>query len=81
MNRLLSEQEERARALDDVKYQMDMKEKLNNEKGRHQAEELRDRYNQMDAIVRAEFQRKDQTIAALQANFESQIRGINGWIK
>ena len=35
----------------------------------------------MDSIVRAEFQRKDQTIATLQANFESQIRGINGWIK
>lgn len=35
----------------------------------------------MDAIVRAEFQRKDQMIAQLQNNFESQLRSINGWIK
>jgi hypothetical protein len=45
VNRLLSEQEERARQLDDVKYQIDIKDKLSQEKGRHQAEELRDRYN------------------------------------
>lgn len=62
VNRLLTEQDERARQLEDVKYTVEMKDKLNQEKGRHQAEELRDRYNQMDAIVRAEFQRKDQAI-------------------
>lgn len=45
VNRLLSEQEERARAIDDVKYTVDMKERMNQEKNRHQAEELRDRYN------------------------------------
>ena len=33
VNRLLTEQEERARSIDDVKYQIDMKEKLNLEKG------------------------------------------------
>lgn len=65
VNRLLTEQDERARAIDDVKYQMEIKEKMNQEKGRHQTDELRDRYNQMDAIVRAEFQRKDQMIAQL----------------
>ena len=29
VNRLLTEQEERARAIDDVKYQFEVKEKLN----------------------------------------------------
>lgn len=29
VNRLLSEQEERARAIDDVKYTVDMKDKMN----------------------------------------------------
>lgn len=29
VNRLLSEQEERARAIDDVKYQIEIKEKMN----------------------------------------------------
>lgn len=81
VNRLLSEQDERARQLEDVKYQIDMKDKMSQEKGRHQAEELRDRYNQMDAIVRAEFQRKDQAIQSLSSSNEAQFRGINGWIK
>ncbi len=55
MNRLLTEQEERARAIDDVKYTVDMKDRMNQEKNRHQTDELRDRDNQMDAMVRAEF--------------------------
>lgn len=42
---------------------------------------MRDRYNQMDSNVRQEFQRKDQSIAAIQSNLEAQIRGINGWIR
>ena len=35
----------------------------------------------MDSIVRAEFQRKDEAILALQNSLEMQIRTINGWIK
>lgn len=35
VNRLLTEQEERARAIDDVKYTVDMKDRMNQEKTRH----------------------------------------------
>ena len=55
VNRLLLEGEERMRSLDDIKYQIDMKEKMNNEKSKHEREEMRDRYSAMDSIVRAEF--------------------------
>ena len=55
VNRLLLEGEERMRSLDDIKYQIDMKEKMNNEKSKHEREEMRDRYAAMDSIVRAEF--------------------------
>lgn len=55
VNRLLLEQEERLRSLDDIKYQIDMKEKMNSEKNKHEREEMRDRYAAMDSIVRAEF--------------------------
>ena len=55
VNRLLLEQEERMRSLDDIKYQIDMKEKMNSEKAKHEREEMRDRYSAMDSIVRAEF--------------------------
>jgi hypothetical protein len=34
---------------------MDMKEKINSEKAKHEREEMRDRYSAMDSIVRAEF--------------------------
>jgi hypothetical protein len=55
VNRLLLEQEERLRSLDDLKYQIDIKEKMNQEKTKHEREEMRDRYSAMDSIVRAEF--------------------------
>ena len=50
-------------------------------KSKQGMDELRDRYNQMDSVVRQEFQRKDQAIAQVQSNIEGQIRGINGWIR
>lgn len=44
VNRLLTEQEERARSMDDMRYQMEMKDKMTQEKSKHEREELRDRY-------------------------------------
>ena len=59
VNRLLHEQDERTRQMEDMRYQIDMKDRMDKEKGRQGMDELRDRYNQMDSNVRAEFQRKD----------------------
>ena len=81
VNRLLQEQEERMRQLDDLKYQLDIKEKMNFEKSKHEREEMRDRYSAMDSVVKAEFQRKDEAIMGLQQSMETQLRTINGWIK
>ncbi len=55
VNRLLLEQEERMRSVEDIKYQLDVKEKMNMEKAKHEREEMRDRYSAMDSVVRAEF--------------------------
>jgi hypothetical protein len=55
VNRLLMEQEERMRSVEDIRYQLDIKEKMNIEKAKHEREEMRDRYAAMDAVVRAEF--------------------------
>jgi hypothetical protein len=60
---------------------MEMKDKMAAEKGRHGIEELRDRQNQIDSNVRQELQRKEQTLQTLQANFDAQIRAINGWLR
>lgn len=81
VNRLLMEQDERLRSVDDIRYQMEMKEKMITEKSKHERDELRDRYSQMDSIVRSEFQRKDEMIGTIQNNLETQIRSINSWIK
>ena len=55
VNKLLMEQEERMRSVEDIRYQLDIKEKMNIEKAKHEREEMRDRYAAMDAVVRAEF--------------------------
>ena len=55
VNRLLLEQEDRMRQIDDIKQQMDIKEKASQEKSNHEREEMRDRYSTMDSVVKAEF--------------------------
>jgi len=55
VNKILMESDERLRGLDDLRYQLEMKDKLLNEKTKHEREEMRDRYQAMDSIVRAEF--------------------------
>jgi hypothetical protein len=81
VNRLLLEQEERMRQMDDIKYQIDIKDKMLLEKTKYEREEMRDRYSAMDSVVKAEFQRKDEAIMGLQQSLEAQLRTINGWIK
>lgn len=81
VNRLLLEQEERQRSVDDIRYQLEVKEKMTQEKSKHEREEMRDRYSAMDAVVRAEFQRKDEALLSIQTSLETQVRTINGWIK
>lgn len=71
VQRLLLEQDERMKGHEDLRYQLDVKEKLINEKSKYEWEEMRDRYQTMDAIVRAEFQRKDEAILAIQNNLEA----------
>lgn len=39
----------------DIKYQIDVKDKMLLEKQKYEREEMRDRYNAMDAVVKAEF--------------------------
>ena len=66
VNRLLLEQEDRLRSIEEIKYQMDVKDKILNEKTKHEREEMRDRYAAMDSVVKSEFQRKDEAIMGLQ---------------
>ena len=55
VNKLLLEQEDRMRQIDEVKYQMDVKDRNLQEKSKNEREEMRDRYQAMDAVVKAEF--------------------------
>ena len=44
VNKLLLEQEDRMRQIDEVKYQMDVKDRTLQEKSKNEREEMRDRY-------------------------------------
>ena len=55
VNRLLTEQEERQRQMEDMRYQVEMKDRMDKEKSKQGMDELRDRYTQMDSNVRQEF--------------------------
>jgi len=42
---------------------------------------MRERYNTMDALVRAEFERKDEAIRTLHNIVETQVRALQGGLK
>lgn len=59
------------RQMEDIKYQIDIKDKMIIEKSKYEREEMRDRYSAMDSVVKAEFQRKDEAIMGLQQSMEN----------
>lgn len=44
INRMLQEQEDRLRQVDEIKQQIEMKDKINNQQVRYERDEMRDRY-------------------------------------
>lgn len=81
VSRLLSEQDERMKNVDELKYTIDVKEKMINEKSKYEREEMRNRYSAMDAITKAEFQRHNEAIVGIQNNLEAQMKTVSSWIK
>ena len=81
VSRLLNEQDERMKNVDELKYTIDVKEKIITEKSKYEREEMRNRYAAMDAITKAEFQRHNEAILGIQNNLEAQMKTISSWIK
>ena len=52
--------------MEEIKYQIDMKDKITQQQSKNEREEMRDRYQAMDSVVKSEFQRKDEAILGLQ---------------
>ena len=81
LNRIVIEHEERRRAEDDLKHQLEVRTKLTEEKMNYEKEEMRDRYMAMDSLVRAEFQRKEEAIRSLGELIENNIKKIQSSLK
>ena len=75
------EHEERINNQEELKNQLILKEQFNVERINYEREEMRDKYSNMDALVRAEFQRKDEAIRALQNIMETQLQSLKSGLK
>ena len=62
--------------MENIKYQIDTKDKMLVEKSKYEREDMRNRYSAMDSVVKAEFQRKDEAIMGLQQSMENHLRTI-----
>lgn len=51
------------------------------ERSNYEREEMREKYESMDSLVRAEFQRKDEAIRTLHQIVETQVRQLQANIK
>jgi len=81
VNRIVMEHEERVKNHEDFKQQVDIRDQINVERSQYEREEMRERYNTMDALVRAEFERKDEAIRTLHNIVETQVRALQGGLK
>ena len=61
--------------------QVELKEKLTEDKMNYEKEEMRDRYKAMDSLIRAEFLRKDEQIFSIQNLIENQVRGLQNGLR
>ena len=66
---------------DEFKQQVELKDQLNAERSNYEREEMREKYSTLDALVRAEFARKDEAIRTLHNILETQIRAVQTNIK
>lgn len=66
---------------DAFKQQVELKDQINVERSNYERDELREKYSSMDALVRAEFARKDEAIRTLHTILETQIRAVQTTIK
>lgn len=81
LNRIIIEHEERKRTEDDIRHQIDIRNKMMEEKMNYEKEEMRDRYMAMDSLVRAEFQRKEESIKSLAELLENNIKRLQSNLK
>lgn len=54
-----------------MKNNIDLKDKINNEKQNYEKEELREKYQTLDSLFRTELLRKDEQIRSVQSIFEN----------
>lgn len=66
---------------EDFKAQVELKDKLNTDKQNYDKEEIKDRYNGLDVMVRQEFQRKDEALKILQNMIETHVGNLQNMIR
>lgn len=74
VNRLMMEHEERIRSTEEIKKNLDLRERVNAEKLLSERMDNKAKYDTMDALVRNELIRKEESIRSLHKAMEDQFR-------
>ena len=78
VNRLMVEHEERLRSQEEIKKNLDLRERVMAEKQMSERMENKAKYDTMDALVRAELLKKEESIRSLHKAMEDQFRSMMG---
>lgn len=76
LNRLLQEQEDRLRTHEDLKYNVELKDKMTQDKLSYDRSEFKTRVSSLESYFKTELQRKEDLIQALSTNLDQQTRNI-----
>jgi hypothetical protein len=76
LNKLLQEQEDRLRTHDDLKYNVELKDKMTQDKLSYDRSEFKSRLTSLESYLKTELQRKEDLIQALSSSLDQQTRNI-----
>lgn len=77
----MMEHEERIRATEEIKKHLDLRERVNAQKQINERMETKAKYDTMDALVRNQLLRKEESIRALHKAMEDQFRLVLGQLQ
>lgn len=78
VNRLMMEHEERIRSQEEIKKNLDLRERISAEKQMSDKMETKAKYDSMDSLVRNELNKKEESIRSLHKAMEDQFRSLMG---
>eukprot|EP00831_Metopus_contortus_P002585 TRINITY_DN10945_c0_g1_i2.p1 TRINITY_DN10945_c0_g1~~TRINITY_DN10945_c0_g1_i2.p1 ORF type:complete len:317 (-),score=87.99 TRINITY_DN10945_c0_g1_i2:93-1043(-) len=81
LNKLKFEQDERAKLIEDLRYKIESRGKLQDEERRQEKDNIREIYNELDGMMKNEITRRSENLKNLEASLDGQIKALQNQVR